>query len=47
MKWEDDIKKHAGLTLKRQVQNRDIWKKIGETYIRKWIEEVWEEEEEP
>ena len=44
MRWEDDIKRRAGLTWRRQVQNRDTWKESGETYIRKGIEEVWEEE---
>ena len=46
MRWEDDMKRHAGLTWKWQPQNRDVWNEIGETYIRKWIEEVWKEEEE-
>ena len=46
MRWEDDIERHAGLTWKRQAQNRDTWEEIRETYIRKWIEEVWEEGEE-
>ena len=45
MKWDDDINRQAGLTWKWQAQNRDIWKEIGKTYIHKWIEEVWEEEE--
>ena len=38
MRWEHDIKRRAGLTWKRQVQNRDVRKEIGATYIRKWIE---------
>lgn len=39
MRWDDDIKRH-GLNWKRQAQNRNTWKETGETYIRKWIEEV-------
>ena len=46
MRWEDDIERREGLTWKRQAQNGDTCKEIGETYIRKWIEEVREEDNE-
>lgn len=39
MRWIDDVKRHAGFAWKRMAENRENWRKVGEAYIQKWIDD--------
>ncbi|CAH2103439.1 unnamed protein product [Euphydryas editha] len=44
-RWEDDIKKVAGITWQRKARNRETWKALGEAYAKGQADNVTDVEE--
>ncbi len=37
-RWTDDLRRVAGVGWMRKAEDRDIWRRMGETYVQQWTE---------